>query len=223
MLHTAFSLTTAITEWSSMLYSVVYSSLPTIIVGILDKDLSRRTLLKCPQLYVAGHRRECYNTKLFWLTMADTLWQGAVIFYVPFFAYRHSTVSVSSIGDLGTLAVVVSVNIHLAMDVYRWTWMTHTVVWGSILVTSICIIIIDAIPQLSGYWAIFHISTTGLFWLCFIAVIIMAMVPRFVIKVFRQYLRPSDVQIAREAEKFCISNEFVRRDLEMNPIRASHW
>lgn len=152
VLFTTFTLTTAINEWSSVLYSVIYTSLPTIVVAILDKDLSRRTLLQYPQLYGAGHRQECYNTKLFWLTMADTLWQSVVIFFIPLGAYWDSTIDVSSIGDLWTLAVVILVNIHLAMDIIRWTWITHAVIWGSIIATLICVMIIDAIPSLPGYW-----------------------------------------------------------------------
>lgn len=119
--------------------------MPTVVVAILDKDLSKRTLLKYPQLYGAGQRQECYNLKLFCLTMM-------VAFFLPFFAYRHSTVGGSSIGDLWTIAAVILVNIHLAMDVIRWTWITHASIWGSIVATCICVIIIDVIPILPGYW-----------------------------------------------------------------------
>ncbi|KAJ6767584.1 PHOSPHOLIPID-TRANSPORTING ATPASE [Salix koriyanagi] len=51
VIFTSFTLTTAITEWSSMLYSIIYTALPTIVVGILDKDLSRRTLLNYMGIY----------------------------------------------------------------------------------------------------------------------------------------------------------------------------
>ncbi|PIA48734.1 hypothetical protein AQUCO_01400950v1 [Aquilegia coerulea] len=205
-----------------VLYSVVYTSVPTIIVAVLDKDLSRKTLLKYPQLYGAGHRQEAYNLKLFWLTMLDTLWQSVVIFFLSYFAYRQSTVDGSSIGDLWTLAVVILVNIHLAMDVIRWTWITHASIWGSILATCICIIIIDAIPLLPGYWAIFHIAKTGLFWLCILATLIAALVPRFIVKVFYQYICPCDVQIAKEAEKYMSPRELTRLEVEMNPISNLH-
>ncbi|KAI8028601.1 Phospholipid-transporting ATPase 1 [Camellia lanceoleosa] len=151
-LFTGFTLTTAITEWSSVLYSVIYSSFPTIFVGIVDKDLSRMTLLRCPQLYGAGQRGESYNEKLFWITMADTLWQSVVAFFLSLFVYWHNTIDGSSLGDLWTLAVVILVNIHLAMDVIRWTWITHVVVWGSIVATFICVLVIDVIPGLPGYW-----------------------------------------------------------------------
>lgn len=135
-----------------MLYSIIYTSLPTIVVGILDKDLSRRTLLKYPQLYGAGQRHECYNAKLFWLTMVDTLWQSAAIFFIPLLAYWGSSIDISSLGDLWILAVVILVNLHLAIDVIRWTWTTHAVIWGSIIATFICVIVIDALPFLIGYW-----------------------------------------------------------------------
>ncbi|KAL4308500.1 hypothetical protein GQ457_01G045260 [Hibiscus cannabinus] len=218
VLFTCFTLTTAINEWSSVLYSVIYTSVPTIVVGILDKDLSRRTLLKYPQLYGAGHREECYNRRLFWITMIDTVWQSAVVFYIPLLAYWGSTIDGSSIGDLWTLAVVILVNLHLAMDVIRWNWITHAAIWGSIIATFICVIIIDAIPTLVGYWAFFHIARTGLFWLCLLAIIVTALIPRFVVKVLYQFYTPCDVQIAREAEKFQAEIQSAAVEVEMNPI-----
>jgi len=152
VLFTAFTLTTAINEWSSMLYSIIYTAVPTIVVAIFDKDLSKRTLLQSPQLYGAGQRQEAYNKKLFWLTIADTLWQSIVVFFVPLFAYWGSTVDIASMGDLWTISIVILVNLHLAMDVIRWTWISHASIWGSIIATFICVMVVDAIPSLHGYW-----------------------------------------------------------------------
>ncbi|KAL5974811.1 hypothetical protein ACLOJK_031482 [Asimina triloba] len=50
ILCTAFSTTSALTDWSSVFYSVIYTSVPTIVVGILDKDLSHKTLLQNSQI-----------------------------------------------------------------------------------------------------------------------------------------------------------------------------
>ncbi|KAE8671868.1 Phospholipid-transporting ATPase 1 [Hibiscus syriacus] len=216
VLFTCFTLTTAITEWSSVLYSIIYTSLPTIVVGILDKDLSRRTLLKYPHLYSAGQRHECYNKKLFWITMIDTFWQSAVAFFIPLLSYWGSTVDASSIGDLWTLAVVILVNLHLAMDVMRWNWLTHAAIWGSIIATFICVIVIDSLPFLVGYWAIFEIAKTGLFWLCLLAIIVAALIPRFVVKFLYQLYVPSDAHIAREIEKYRTQTESGAVGREMN-------
>ncbi|KAF3796595.1 Phospholipid-transporting ATPase 1 [Nymphaea thermarum] len=202
VLYTAYTLTTAVTEWSSMLYSIIYTSLPTVAVGIMDKDLSHNTLLKYPQLYGAGQRQESYNARLFWLTMVDTLWQSAVIFYMPYCTYRISTMDASLLGDLWTLAAVIVVNIHLAMDVMCWTWITHAVIWGSMVATCICVIIIDSIPELPGFWAIYHFSTYPSFWQNIALILVVAVMPRFVVKFIKQQFRPSDIQISREADKF---------------------
>ncbi|KAK4424760.1 Phospholipid-transporting ATPase 1 [Sesamum alatum] len=218
VLFTGFTLTTAITDWSTVLYSVIYTSLPTIVVGILDKDLSRTTLLKYPQLYGSGQRQESYNSKLFWVMILDTLWQSIAAFFVPLFAYWESDVDGSSIGDLWTLAVVIMVNIHLAMDVFRWYWITHAAIWGSIIATFICIMIIDAIPVLPGYWAFFEIADTKLFWVCLLGITVGALLPHFVVKAIVQYYTPNDLQIAREAEKFQNQRVLRHSQIEMNPI-----
>lgn len=248
VLFTAFTVTTAINEWSSVLYSIVYTAVPTIVVGILDKDLSKRTLLHNPQLYGAGQRQEAYNKKLFWLMIADTLWQSIVVFFAPLFAYWGSTIDISSIGDLWTLSVVILVNLHLAMDVIRWSWIAHASIWGSIIATFICVMIIDAIPSLHGYWyipilpiflsftflyewtntfictklcrAIFDVAGTALFWLCLLGIQIAALLPRFVVKFIHQYYCPNDIQISREVEKF--ANLRINGNAEIEMLHISN-
>ncbi|PPS08499.1 hypothetical protein GOBAR_AA12125 [Gossypium barbadense] len=146
ILCTAFSTTSALTDWSSVFYSVIYTSVPTIVVGILDKDLSHKTLLEYPKLYGVGHRHEAYNLQLFWITMIDTLWQSLVLFYIPLFTYKESTIDIWSMGSLWTIAVVILVNIHLAMDIRRWT-IYHLVKSPTYWLTILLIIIVALLPR----------------------------------------------------------------------------
>ncbi|MCO5566464.1 hypothetical protein L7F22_020141 [Adiantum nelumboides] len=202
-LYSAFSTSPPITEWSLVLYSVIYTSVPTVVVAIMDRNLSHETLLKYPGLYRSGQRNESYNRTLFWLTMLDTLWQSLVLFYVPFLTYRHSNIDIWSIGSIWTIAVVVLVNLHLAMDVELYTWITHLAIWGSIIATYICLIILDLLTDatsLAHYGTIFHVASTSGYWLDIFLIIILALLPRFVIKVMKLRFRPADVDIAREEE-----------------------
>lgn len=66
--------------------------------------------------------------------------------------------------------------------------------------------------------AIFHVAGDAVFWLCLIGIIVAALIPRFIVKVFVQHFMPSDIQIAREEEKF--GNRTVSQDaeIEMNPV-----
>ncbi|PIA38539.1 hypothetical protein AQUCO_02700029v1 [Aquilegia coerulea] len=200
ILCTAFSTTSALTDWSSMFYSVIYTSVPTIVVGVLDKDLSHRTLMQFPKLYTAGHRYESYNMKLFWITMLDTLWQSLVLFYIPVFVYKDSAIDIWSLGSLWTISVVVLVNIHLAMDIQRWLLITHAATWGSIVITYVCMVVVDSIPIFPNYWTIYHLVKSGTYWLTILLITILALLPRFLLKVIQQNFWPSDIQIAREAE-----------------------
>ncbi|KAB2017144.1 hypothetical protein ES319_D08G141600v1 [Gossypium barbadense] len=114
-------------------------------------DLSHKTLLEYPKLHGVGHRREAYNLQLFWITMIDTQWQSLVLFYIPLFTYKESTIDIWSMGSLWTIAVVILVNIHLAMDIRRWVFITHAAVWGSIIITYACIVVLDSIPVFPNY------------------------------------------------------------------------
>ncbi|PSS32758.1 Phospholipid-transporting ATPase [Actinidia chinensis var. chinensis] len=200
ILSTAFSTTSALTDWSSVFYSVIYTSVPTIVVGILDKDLSHKTLLEYPKLYGAGHRQESYNMYLFWITMIDTLWQSLVLFYIPVFTYRESTIDIWSMGSLWTISVVILVNMHLAMDIQRWLLLTHAAVWGSIIITYACVVVLDSIPRFPNYGTIYHLAKSPTYWLSILLIICLALLPRFIFKVLHQTFWPSDIQIAREAE-----------------------
>ncbi|XP_010529256.1 PREDICTED: phospholipid-transporting ATPase 1-like [Tarenaya hassleriana] len=211
ILFAAFSTTSALTDWSSVFYSVIYTSIPTIIVGILDKDLSHRTLLKHPKLYGVGHRHEAYNMRLFWFTMVDTLWQSLALFYVPLLTYKEGTIDIWSIGSLWTIAVVILVNIHLAMDIQRWVFVTHLAVWGSIMITYACMVVLDSIPVFPNYGTIYYLVTTARYWLTILLIIVVGLLPRFLVKVMSQAFWPSDIQIAREAERLDKRRGFLRR------------
>lgn len=88
---------------------------------------------------------------LFWITMLDMLWQSLVLFYVPLFTYRDSTIDIWSMGSLWTIAVVILVNMHLAMDIQRWVVITHISLWGSISITYSCMVVLDSIPVFPNY------------------------------------------------------------------------
>jgi phospholipid-transporting ATPase len=59
---------------------------------------------------------------------------------------------------------------------------------------------------------------TGLFWLLLLIIIVAAMVPHFVIKAFTEHFNPSDIQIAREMEKFGALNQVNCAEIPMRTV-----
>lgn len=67
--------------------------------------------------------------------------------------------------------------------------------------------------------AIFQVAETWMFWFCLLAIVVTALLPRFAIKFLGEYYRPSDVRIAREAEKLGTFGVSETQGIEMNQIR----
>lgn len=44
--------------WMLILFNLIFTSVPPIIYGILDKDLSAETLIELPELYKSGQTSE---------------------------------------------------------------------------------------------------------------------------------------------------------------------
>lgn len=50
--------------------------------GVYDKDAPEKLLLSRPHLYKSGRLSLAYKAHLFWITIADAIYQSLVIFFV---------------------------------------------------------------------------------------------------------------------------------------------
>jgi len=150
--------------------------------------------------------------------MLDTLWQSVVLFYVPYFNYEVTDVDLYGLGLVWTMAVVILVNVHLAMDIKQWTWIAHLAIWASTLVAYLCQLVMDTISSapdlLPNHWAVFHMSGSSRFWLTLLLTVTLALLPRFCAKSLLSWLWPSNLHIAREAEILhCDGQEVTNMEL----------
>ncbi|CAJ0936735.1 unnamed protein product [Ranitomeya imitator] len=53
-----FSGTTMIDYWQLIFFNLIFTSVPPLVFGVLDKDVSAETLLNLPELYKSGQRSE---------------------------------------------------------------------------------------------------------------------------------------------------------------------
>ena len=86
---------------------------------------------------------------MYWLTSA--IWHAVVIFYVPMIAFMKNDGSANESGmwALGVMTysgAVFVVNLKLAMRTRYWTWVTHFLTWGSMVVFLLYLL------YLSGMW-----------------------------------------------------------------------
>uniref|UniRef100_A0A8C1XR10 Phospholipid-transporting ATPase n=1 Tax=Cyprinus carpio TaxID=7962 RepID=A0A8C1XR10_CYPCA len=94
-----FSGSTMTNSWVLIFFNLLFTSVPPIIYGVLDKDVSGETLLDLPDLYKSGQNSQAYLPSTFWMNILDAFYQSLVCFFIPYFAYTGSDIGVFSFGS----------------------------------------------------------------------------------------------------------------------------
>ncbi|PHH67989.1 hypothetical protein CDD82_930 [Ophiocordyceps australis] len=76
-----YSGTSLFESWSLTVFNSAFTSLPVILVGVLERDLKADTLLAVPELYTLGQRRLAFNYALYFAWIAQGVVGSLVIYY----------------------------------------------------------------------------------------------------------------------------------------------
>ncbi|KAI3661424.1 hypothetical protein MP638_003897 [Amoeboaphelidium occidentale] len=119
---TGTSGTSLFESWTLAMYNILFSSIPVIMIGIFEKDLTEEILLSAPSLYQIGQKNEQFNVRILigWLLAA--LYHALCLLLIPIAMFGlngdlSSDYADSSLIYIGTtiyLAVVVVVNLKIA-------------------------------------------------------------------------------------------------------------
>ncbi|POR38013.1 Phospholipid-transporting ATPase [Tolypocladium paradoxum] len=112
-----YSGTSLFESWSLTVFNSAFTSLPVILLGIFDKDLSADTLLAVPELYTFGQRGQGFNYRQYlgWMVMGVT--GSFIIFYTSCGVYMvdlfTSDTSLFAMGDACFTVAVIFINVKL--------------------------------------------------------------------------------------------------------------
>ncbi|XP_053909336.1 phospholipid-transporting ATPase IC isoform X2 [Cuculus canorus] len=134
-----FSAQTAYEDWFITLYNVLYSSLPVLLVGLLDQDVSDKLSLRFPSLYISGQKDLLFNYKKFFISLLHGAVTSLIIFFIPYGAYLKTMGQDGEApSDYQSFAVTVAsslifvVNFQIGLDTSYWTFVNAFSVFGSI-------------------------------------------------------------------------------------------
>jgi phospholipid-translocating ATPase len=207
-IYTNFDVTYAFDYSYILLYNLAFTSLPVILMGILDQDVSDKVSLAVPQLYRRGIERKEWTRTKFWGYMVDGLFQSVIAFfftYLNFAPANFNTESGRNINDYKRTGayianpVVVIVNVYILLNTYRWDWFM-------LLITSISFLLIffwtGVYTAFTAGFTFYHAAPEVYgslsFWCNGLLTIIVCLLPRFTIKAFQKIYLPRDVDIVRE-------------------------
>ncbi|XP_048358974.1 phospholipid-transporting ATPase IC [Sphaerodactylus townsendi] len=134
-----FSAQTAYEDWFITLYNVLYSSLPVLLVGLLDQDVSDKLSLRFPSLYLSGQKDLLFNYKKFCISLIHGVITSLIIFFIPYGAYLQTMgqdgeapSDYQSFAVTTASSLIFAVNFQMGLDTSYWTFVNAFSIFGSI-------------------------------------------------------------------------------------------
>uniref|UniRef100_A0A8D0HF46 Phospholipid-transporting ATPase n=1 Tax=Sphenodon punctatus TaxID=8508 RepID=A0A8D0HF46_SPHPU len=134
-----YSSQTAYEDWFITLYNVLYSSLPVLLVGLLDQDVSDKLSLRFPSLYVSGQKDLLFNYKKFFVSLIHGVITSLIIFFIPYGAYLQTMgqdgeapSDYQSFAVTAASSLIFAVNFQMGLDTSYWTFVNAFSIFGSI-------------------------------------------------------------------------------------------
>ncbi|KAK1596834.1 phospholipid-translocating P-type ATPase [Colletotrichum navitas] len=194
-----------------LLFNLLFTSVPVVVMGVLDQDVSDKVSLAVPQLYRRGIERAEWTQTKFWLYMIDGVYQSVMVFYIPYLTVvstsfvTHNGLNIEDRTRLGAYIAhpaVFVINAYILINTYRWDWIMITIVVLSDLMIFIVTGIYTATEaSMFFYQAAPQIYAQASFWAVFFIVPVISLFPRFAIKAIQKVYFPYDVDIIREQER----------------------
>ncbi|XP_021268017.1 probable phospholipid-transporting ATPase VA [Numida meleagris] len=204
--YCGFSGSSMVDQWYLIFFNLLFSSLPQLITGVLDKDVPAEVLLSVPQLYKSGQNMEEYQPQMFWMNMIDAMYQSLVCFFIPYFTYYDSEVDVFSWGTPITTSALFTIILHLAIETKTWTFLHWSSCIFSILLFFFVALVYNAScpichPPSNPYWTMERLMGDPMFYFTCIISPVVALLPRFLYRTLQGTLFPTQLQLGRQLSK----------------------
>ncbi|KAK7354136.1 hypothetical protein VNO80_19594 [Phaseolus coccineus] len=199
--YASFSGQPVYNDWFLSLYSVFFSSLPVIALGVLDQDVSARYCLKFPILYQEGVQNVLFSWSMVLSWMLNGFINATMIFFFctkaiepQAFDEEGRTAGRDMLGVTMYTCIVWVVNLQMALAIRYFTLIQHIFIWGSIAFWYLFLLAYGAMPPKfsTNVYKVF-IETLALspsFWAVTFFVAISTLIPYFTFSVIQMWLFP---------------------------------
>ncbi|CAL7937067.1 unnamed protein product [Xylocopa violacea] len=200
-LYCGFTGTVMMDQIYLMLYNLMFTSMPPLVLGIYDRVASPAVLLSMPHLYKRGRLGLVYQPHSFWITIADALYQSSVIFFINEGVYHDSAIDIWEFGSTIMTCCIVVMLTNIAIEIRSWTVIHLFAVMGSLGVFfGFCLIYnvvcVNCMGLLCSYWVMEMAVVRHTYWLTIILTCVLALLPRLFYKTVKSTITPDIIQSA---------------------------
>ncbi|KAM8939510.1 phospholipid-transporting ATPase VD [Pelodytes ibericus] len=191
-----FSGTSMTDFWMLILFNLLFTSVPPILYGIFDQDVSADTLIQLPELYKSGQTSDAYRSSTFWFTILDAFYQSLACFFIPYFTYLGSDLHIFSFGNLIITPTLFVVLLHLlteskSMIWIHWMVMSVSVVSYFLFSLAFGAVCVKCNPPANPFWIMQTHVMDPAFYLVSVMSVTVALLPRYVYRVFQGTVFPT--------------------------------
>nr|XP_056703947.1 phospholipid-transporting ATPase VB [Euleptes europaea] len=202
----AFSGASMIDYWQMIFFNMFFTSVPPILSGVLDKDISAEILLSLPELYKSGQNSEIYKPLTFCVAILEAFYQSLICFFVPYLVYFDSDIGVFTFGTTVNTVSLFTILFHQALEVKTWTLFHGITIIGSILLYFIFSIIYNAACIICNhptnpYWIMEMQFSNPIFYLICLITPTVALLPRYLIMTVQGSFQVSPILKAQYLDK----------------------
>ena len=167
-------------RWTIGMYNILFTSLPPIALGLIDRTCTAETREKFPSLYQASQNSELFNIREFWKWIGISIYHSILLFWLPLGAFHTGaewnngrTDDYLVLGNTVYTLVVITTCLKAGLEMDAWTWVSHASIWGSIILWFLFLAVYShiwpAIPFASNMPGMFEMMmSSGVFWFCLI-------------------------------------------------------
>ncbi|KAJ3571132.1 hypothetical protein NPX13_g5488 [Xylaria arbuscula] len=215
-----------------ILFNLIFTSVPPIVIGVLDQDVSDSVSLAVPQLYRRGIERLEWTQQKFWAYMVDGIYQSVITFFIPYLVVANTTTIAGNGKDvierqrLGAYIAhpaVITINLYILINTYTWDWLTVLIIaisdlliffWTGVYTSA------DAGFASTFYGTAAQIYGELSFWIVLFLTPLICIAPRYASKALQKVFWPYDVDIIREQVTSGKFNQPTKKEDQHSPHDA---
>lgn len=186
---------------SLMAYNVFYTSVP-VLVSVLDKDLSERTVMQHPQILFYCQAGRLLNPSTFAGWFGRSLFHAIVVFMVTMNAYAYEKSEMEEVSMVALSGCIWLQAFVVALETYRFTVLQLLAIWGNLIAFYAINLVVSTIPSSGMYKIMFRLWRQPSYWITMFLIVVVGMGPVLALKYFRFMYRPSTINILQQAERF---------------------
>jgi phospholipid-transporting ATPase len=198
-------------DYAMSCYNLFFTSLPIIVVAVLDQDVAAPVSAQFPQLYGQGQRNDYFTWRVIAYWVLNGFWQSVVAFLAVFWGeYRLASdrsggqlMEMWGAGSAMYTIVVITVTLQLALAINYWTAVHHLIFWASVLLKYAFILVMASLQPsfATSAYGLFTtmMANTPAYWLLVGVVPVIALLPDFTARAYSRIVAPEDHEVVQEA------------------------